>query len=315
MAGPAGRVSELIGNTPLVRLDRLSPPGGGAVLVKLEYLNPGGSVKDRIALAMIQAAESAGSLPGRTVIEATSGNTGIGLAMVCAERGYHLRLTMPETMSYERRCLLERYGAEVILTPGRLGFAGAMDKAADLAARDPDLLHLRQFENPANPEVHRRTTAVEILEATGGRVAAFVAGMGTGGTLTGVGEVLKERVPGVRVIAVEPESCAVLSGGQPGPHAIEGIGPGFIPPLLNRSIIDDVMVVSDRQAFDVSAAVARQEGLLAGICGGALVHAARQVAATLPPAANVVTLLPDSGARYFSVEEYFRPYRETDLIW
>jgi cysteine synthase A len=301
------RVTDMIGDTPLMRLRHLSPEGGATILGKLEYLNPGGSVKDRIALSMVRDAEARGVLtPGTTIVEATSGNTGIGLAMLCAEIGYRLILTMPETMSFERRALVTRYGAEVVLTPGDEDMAGAVRRAGEIIAQNPNCLELRQFENPANPAVHRKTTGPEILEATGGDIAAFVAGVGTGGTLTGAGEVLKAAIENLDIVAVEPASSPVLSGGKPGAHAIEGIGAGFVPPILNRELIDRVITVEDRTAFDMTEALASRESLLVGISSGANVVAARQVAEQLPPEAKVVTFLCDTGTRYFSVAEYFR---------
>ena len=300
-------VTAMIGGTPLVRLRQLSPEGGAAILGKMECLNPGGSVKDRIALSMMRDAEERGALtPDTTIVEATSGNTGIGLAMLCAGLGYRLILTMPETMSFERRALVTRFGAEVVLTPGDEGMAGAVRRAGEIIARNPNCLELRQFENPANPEVHRRTTGPEILEATAGPIAAFVTGVGTGGTITGAGRMLKEADEGIEIVAVEPAASAVLSGGKAGPHAIEGIGAGFVPPVLDRDVLDRVLTVEDRDAFDMAEALASRESLLVGISSGANVVAARQVAEELPPGATVVTLLCDTGSRYFSVAEYFR---------
>lgn len=301
------QVADLIGRTPMVRLDALSPPGGATILGKLEYLNPSGSVKDRPALSMIRDAESTGRLrPGMTIVEATSGNTGIGLAMLCAKFDYNLVLTMPETMSFERRSLVKRYGARVVLTPGDNDMAGAVSKASEIVEQNPGCIQLKQFENPANPEMHRKTTGPEILEATGGGITAFVAGVGTGGTITGAGEVLKAAIPAVKVIAVEPAVSAVLSGKQPSPHAIEGIGAGFIPSILNRDVIDDVMTVEDRDAFEMTELLASKESLLVGISSGANVLAARRFAQQLSPGDTVVTILCDTGTRYFSVEEYFR---------
>ena len=307
MSRIAERVSDLIGDTPMVRLENLSPAGGATILAKMEYLNPGGSVKDRIALNMLKVAQEGGQLkPGMTIVEATSGNTGIGLAMLCAKLGYRLVLTMPETMSFERRALVTRYGAEVVITTGSGDMDGSRARAREIVDKNPNCMELKQFDNPANPDVHRTTTGPEILEATGGNVTAFVAGVGTGGTITGVGEVLKGEVGGVRVIGVEPAGSAVLNGKAPGPHAIEGIGAGFIPSILNRDILDDVLMVEDREAFDMAEALAREEALLVGISSGANVLAARRVAERLSPEDVVVTVLCDTGTRYFSIEEYFK---------
>jgi len=312
------QVADLIGNTPTVRLHRLSPPGGAKLLGKLEFLNPGGSVKDRLALNLIRDAERSGRLKrGMTIVEATSGNTGIGLAMLCSRFNYRLMLTMPETMSFERRALVSRYGAEVVLTPGDKDMAGAVQKARELVARNTDFMELRQFENPANPEIHRLTTGPEILEATQGNIAAFVAGVGTGGTITGAGEVLKAALPNIQIVAVEPARSAVLSGQPAGPHAIEGIGAGFVPTILNRDIIDEVITVGDRQAFEMSEALASQESLMVGISSGAAVVAAQKVAARMKPDQQVVTILCDTGSRYFSLEEFFRQEKETHsgVLW
>ncbi|TAK33193.1 MAG: cysteine synthase A [Chloroflexota bacterium] len=293
---------ELIGNTPLVRLHRIRRPGAGLVLAKLESMNPAGSVKDRIALFMVEEAEREGKLrPGGTIVEPTSGNTGIGLAMVAAVKGYKLILTMPEDMSIERRRLLARYGAEVVLTPSSEGMAGAVRAAYEMSWANPDYFMPMQFENLANPEIHRRTTAVEIMEATGGRVDAFVAGVGTGGTITGVGEVLKRELPTARIVAVEPARSAVLSGGKPGLHGIQGIGASFIPAVLNQSVIDEIIAVTDEDAAGTSIDLARKEGLLVGISAGANVWASLQVAERLGEAAVVVTVLPDTGERYLSM--------------
>jgi cysteine synthase A len=295
-------VLELIGGTPLVRLQRVPAPGGAQVLGKLESLNPGGSVKDRIALAMIEDAERRGLLkPGATVVEPTSGNTGIGLALVCAVRGYRLILTMPDDMSVERQRLLARLGAELHLTPAIEGMTGAVWAAQEMLREHPDWFMPQQFENAANPEVHRRTTALEILEATGGRVDVFVAGVGTGGTITGVGEALKDRLPGVRVIAVEPARSPVLAGGRARPHGIQGIGASFVPGVLNRSVLDQIVAVRDEDAMATARRLAREEGLLVGISAGANVWAACQVAERLAPDRVVVTVLCDTGERYLSV--------------
>ncbi|WP_406676545.1 cysteine synthase A [Moorella sp. ACPs] len=298
----AADITQLIGRTPVVSLQRLVE-NGAAVYVKLEYFNPGSSVKDRIALSMIEAAEAEGKLkPGATIVEPTSGNTGIGLAMIAAVRGYRLIIVMPETMSIERRKLLAAYGAEFILTPGQLGMKGAVDKALELVRENPDYFMPQQFENPANPDVHRRTTAREILEQMGKDLDAFVAGVGTGGTITGVGEVLKQEIPGIKIIAVEPAASPVLSGGRPGPHKIQGIGAGFIPQVLRREVIDEVVTVSNEDALMTARRLARMEGLLVGISSGAAVYAALQVARRLGKGKKVLAIAPDTGERYLSTE-------------
>ncbi len=302
-----GSLIDLIGGTPLVRLMRVVPEGGAAVWAKCEQFNPGGSVKDRIALAMIEAAERDGKIrPGHSVIvEPTSGNTGIGLALVCAVKGYRLVLTMPESMSLERRSLLKAYGAELILTAEERVMEGAVAKAEELCRENPDCFMPQQFQNPANPEIHRRTTAQEILAQLEGVPDVFVAGVGTGGTITGVGEVLKGKSPTTRIIAVEPATSAVLSGGPPGPSKIQGLGAGFIPDVLNRKIIDEVRPVNDRDAYTMKVRLAREEGLLVGISAGAAVHVAAQIAADHPPEHKIVVILPDTGERYLSLDEYF----------
>lgn len=295
-------VLELVGKTPLIRLNRVIPSGAASVLAKMEELNPAGSVKDRIALAMVEAAEAQGLLkPGATIVEPTSGNTGIGLAMVAAAKGYRLILTMPEDMSLERRRLLSRFGAELILTPAWEGMTGAVGAAQNLIEQHPDYFMPQQFENPANPEVHRRTTAQEILEAVEGRLDAFVAGVGTGGTITGVGEVLKRELPAVKIVAVEPAQSPVLKGGRFGVHGIQGIGASFVPGVLNMSIIDDIIAVEDAEARKMALRLTREEGLLVGISAGANVWAARQVAQDLGAGKVVITVLPDTGERYLSV--------------
>jgi len=298
----AETVLDLIGGTPLVRLRRLPDPAGARVLAKIEARNPGASVKDRIAAAMIDDAERRGALkPGATIVEPTSGNTGVGLAMVAAVKGYRLILTMPEDYSVERQRLFARFGAEIHLTPAIEGMSGAVFAAQELCREHPEYFMPQQFQNPANPEIHRRTTALEILEATEGRLDAFVAGVGTGGTITGVGEVLKDKLPAVRVIAVEPAKSAVLSGGPFRPHGIQGIGASFVPGVLNRSVIDRIVPVRDEDATAWSRRLSREEGILAGISSGAAAWAACQVAAELGPTQTVVTILPDTGERYLSL--------------
>ena len=299
-------VLELIGNTPLVRLRRMARPGWATVLAKLESVNPGGSVKDRIALSMVEEAERSGRLkPGDTIVEPTSGNTGIGLALVSAVKGYHLVLTMPEDMSVERRTLLSLYGAEIVLTPAIEAMSGAI-YAAEQLAKEHGYFMPQQFVNPANPEAHRRVTAVEVLRATDGKVDAFVASVGTGGTLTGIGQVLKEKVPGVQIIAVEPARSPVLSGGRPGLHRIQGIGAGFIPGVLDPSVIDRVETVADEVAFETARLLAREEGILAGPSSGAAVAAALRVAPELGEGKVVVVVLPDTGERYLSLMQAAR---------
>lgn len=295
-------VLKFIGNTPLVRINRMAEPGGALIWAKLEGCNPGGSVKDRIALSMIETAEKSGRLrPGGTIIEPTSGNTGIGLAMVAAVKGYQLVLTMAETMSMERRQLLQAYGAELVLTEGKKGMKGAVEKASEIHREHPEFYFMpQQFENPANPEVHRTTTAVEILNDLGAVPDGFVAGVGTGGTITGIGEVLKERNPDVWIAAVEPAASPVLSGGNPGPHKIAGIGAGFFPGVLNTKVYDEVIQVSDNDAADTARALARKEGILSGISSGAAMWAALKVAGKLGKGKRVVVILPDRGERYLS---------------
>jgi cysteine synthase A len=294
-------ILELIGNTPIVRLNKVVGKGDATIWAKLESFNPGGSVKDRICLSMIEAEERDGKIkPGTTVIEPTSGNTGIGLAMVCAAKGYKLILAMPETMSIERRMLLKAYGAELVLTPGQEGMKGAVKRGEELIAENKNSFMPQQFKNPANPEIHRRTTAQEILRQIGENIDAFVSGVGTGGTITGVGEVLKEKNPTVRIIAVEPAASPVLSGGIPGPHKIQGIGAGFIPDVLNTKIIDRIITVKDDEAQETSVRLAKEEGLLVGISSGAATFAALKVARELGKGKTVVVILPDTGERYLS---------------
>lgn len=290
-----------VGHTPLVELSRLARGLPGHLLAKLEYRNPGGSVKDRVAVAMIDDAEQRGVLrSGMTIVEPTGGNTGIGLALVAAVRGYGLVLTMPDTMSVERLALLRQLGAEVVLTAGIL-MSDAVDAARRLVASRDDAVMLDQFSNPANAEVHRRTTAVELWEDSGGAIDVFVCAVGTGGTITGIGEALKKRNPNIRVVAVEPAGSALLSGGEPGPHQMPGIGVGFIPPILNRAILDEIIVVTDEEAFSCAQRLAREEGVVAGVSSGAAVHAALRIAARPESeGAVVVTLIPDTGERYIT---------------
>jgi cysteine synthase A len=299
-------ITELIGRTPLVRLNRLSKPGGATIYGKVEFFNPGGSVKDRICLNMINEAERQGKLkPGGTIVEPTSGNTGIGLALIAAVRGYKLILVMPESMSMERASLLSSYGAQLVLTPAWEGMKGSIREAESLLMQNPSYFMPDQFSNPANPAMHKQTTAPEIWEALDGKIDAFVAAVGTGGTITGCGEVFKERNPSIQVIAVEPAGSPVLSGGEPGPHKIQGIGAGFIPQVLNRKILDRVIKVTDDEAYQTAKQLSKMEGLLVGISAGANVFAAQQVAQELGPGKNVVTILCDTGERYISIEKYF----------
>ncbi|MEK6656476.1 MAG: cysteine synthase A [Nitrospirota bacterium] len=299
-------VVELIGNTPLIKLNRILEESSAEIFVKLESFNPAGSVKDRIALNMVEDAEAKGKIKkGDTIIEPTSGNTGIGLALVCAVKGYRLILVMSESMSFERRNLLASYGAELVLTPAKDGMQGAIDKANEILKGHPEYFMPNQFENPANPAMHKKTTAVEIWDAMDGRIDAFVAAVGTGGTITGVGEFLKEKNPDIKIIAVEPAGSPVLSGGKPGPHKIQGIGAGFVPKVLNRGIIDKIITVGDDDAFKMAKRLAREEGLLVGISSGANMMAALQVAKEIGKGRRVVTVLPDTGERYFSIEKYF----------
>ena len=299
-------VLALIGNTPLVRLNRVVPKGCAEVIGKLECYNPGGSVKDRVALSMIESAEREKKIkPGATIVEPTSGNTGIGLALVGAVRGYRIILTMPESMSLERVNFLERLGAQVVLTPAIDGMVGAVKKAEEITVSIPGAFMPQQFRNSANPQVHRLTTAQEILEATDGRLDSFVAGVGTGGTITGVGEVLKQHNPKIQVVAVEPASSNVLSGGTAGPHRIQGIGAGFIPEVLNRNIMDRIVTVSDGDAYTMYQRLSREEGFSVGISAGAAVWAAIRIAEELGVDKRVVAILPDTGERYASIEQYF----------
>jgi cysteine synthase A len=302
MAGIASNITALVGRTPLVALERLGRGLPGRVVVKLESFNPGGSVKDRIALGMIRAAEADGRLsPGATVVEPTSGNTGIGLAMICAARGYSLVLTMPETMSVERRKLLQAFGARLELTPGGQGMNGAISRARDLLEQIPGAVMLDQFRNPANPATHRSTTALEIWADTDGAVDVVVCGVGTGGTVTGLAQCLKERKPSLRAVAVEPADSAVLSGAAPGPHRIQGIGAGFVPEVLDSEVLDEIVTVEDQDAGEVARRLAREEGILVGISSGAALAAALRVAARPESeGALIVVVLPDTGERYLS---------------
>ena len=292
---------EMIGRTPMALIRNMTGPGDAAVYAKLEGHNPGGSVKDRIALAMIDEAERSGLIrPGGVIIEPTSGNTGIGLGIVAALKGYRLILTMPDTMSVERRTLLAAYGAKLVLTAGRDGMRGAVEKADELLKSTPNSYMPQQFNNPANPEAHRKTTAREILSALGTRIDAFVSGVGTGGTLTGVGEVLKSKNRDIRIIAVEPASSPVLSGGNPGPHKIQGIGAGFMPAVLNTRIYNEIAKVTDEEAAHAARELAIKEGILCGISSGAALHAALKAARELGKGKSVVVILPDRGERYLS---------------
>lgn len=297
----SANILEQIGNTPLVRLEKLEEKGSAAIYAKVESFNPGGSIKDRICLAMIEAAERDGSLkPGATVVEPTSGNTGIGLSMVCSVKGYKLVLTMPDTMSIERRRLLSAFGAELVLTPGAQGMRGAVQKAEELSEKHGYLMP-QQFKNPANPEVHRRTTGPEIIKAMEGlSIDGFVAGIGTGGTITGIGDVLKKHNAGIHIAAIEPADSAILSGGEPGPHKIQGIGAGFIPDVLDTKIYNEVIKVGNVDAYASTRRLAMEAGLLVGISSGAALFAALQVANKLGKGKNVVVILPDTGERYLS---------------
>ncbi|MBL8071196.1 MAG: cysteine synthase A [Nitrospira sp.] len=299
-------ITELIGGTPLVRLNRLSKPGGATIYAKVESFNPGGSIKDRICLNMINEAERLGKLkPGGTIVEPTSGNTGIGLALVAAVRGYKLILVMPESMSMERASLLSSYGAQLVLTAAWEGMKGSIKEAESIVAQNPSYYMPDQFSNPANPEMHRKTTGPEIVNALDGRVDAFVAAVGTGGTITGCGEVIRQRNPAAKIVAVEPAGSPVLSGGDPGPHKIQGIGAGFVPKVLNRTLLDRVVTVTDDEAYQTAKLLAKKEGLLVGISAGANVFAAQKIAEELGPGKNVVTILCDTGERYISIEKYF----------
>ncbi len=302
-------ITGLIGRTPLVRINKLSRDGDAEIVAKLEFFNPCGSVKDRIGVAMVEAAEKAGKLgPEATIVEPTSGNTGIALAFVCAVKGYRLILTMPDTMSQERKSMLRALGAQLALTPGERGMRGAIEKAEEIVKQNPKAIMLQQFRNAANPEIHRRTTAEEIWNDTDGLADVLVAGVGTGGTITGVGEALKQRKPSFLTVAVEPENSAVISGGSPGPHKIAGIGAGFIPEVLNRKIIDRVVTVTNDAAFETARRLAREEGIFCGISSGAAMWAALQVAREKAFQGKlIIVILPDLGDRYLSTE-LFAPY-------
>lgn len=308
MAKVVNNVTELIGGTPLVRLNRIVPEDSAEIYVKLEYQNPGSSVKDRIAISIVEEAEKAGKLkPGGTIVEATSGNTGIGLAMVAAAKGYKAVIVMPETMSLERRNLLRAYGAELVLTPGAEGMNGAVKKAEEILAANPDYFMAEQFKNQANVKIHRETTGPEIVEAIeslGGKLDAFVAGIGTGGTISGAGEVLKKHFPDVKIYAVEPAASPILAGGKPGPHKIQGLGANFIPEILNREIYDEIIHVENDQAFEQARIVAKEEGILSGISSGAAVYAALKVAKELGKGKRVVAIIPSNGERYLSTPLY-----------
>ncbi|AGT30394.1 cysteine synthase [Geobacillus genomosp. 3] len=304
MARTVNSVTELIGDTPAVKLNRIVDEDSADVYVKLEFMNPGSSVKDRIALAMIEAAEKEGKLkPGDTIVEPTSGNTGIGLAMVAAAKGYKAVLVMPDTMSLERRNLLRAYGAELVLTPGAQGMRGAIEKAEELV-REHGYFMPQQFKNEANPEIHRLTTGKEIVEQMGDQLDAFVAGIGTGGTITGAGKVLREAYPNIKIYAVEPADSPVLSGGKPGPHKIQGIGAGFVPDILDTDIYDGVITVTTEEAFAAARRAAREEGILGGISSGAAIHAALKVAKELGKGKKVLAIIPSNGERYLSTALY-----------
>ena len=300
----ANNVSELIGNTPIVKLNKIVEDGSAEVYLKLEYMNPGSSVKDRIALAMIETAEEKGLLKeGSTIVEPTSGNTGIGLAWVAAAKGYKAILVMPDTMSMERRNLLKAYGAQLILTPGKDGMKGAIAKAEELA-NEHGYFMPQQFKNEANPEVHRQTTGKEIVEQMGDQLDAFISGIGTGGTITGAGEVLREKYKDIKIIAVEPADSPVLSGGTPGPHKIQGIGAGFVPDTLNTNVYDEIIKVENEQAFELARKAAKNEGILGGISAGAAIYAALEVAKKLGKGKKVLAIIPDNGERYLSTPLY-----------
>jgi len=303
----ANNITELIGNTPIVRLERFGKDLPGELAAKLEFFNPCSSVKDRIAVSMIESAEKEGTLrPDTVIVEPTSGNTGIALAFTAAQRGYRLILTMPDTISIERRKLLHVLGAELVLTPGSEGMKGAVEKAEEVVSEHKNAILLQQFKNPANPEIHRRTTALEIWDDTGGRVDILVAGVGTGGTITGAGEVLKKMKPGLRAIAVEPAESPVLSGGKPGPHLIQGLGAGFVPDILNRAVIDEIITVTGKNSRAMTRRLASEEGIVAGISGGAALWGALKVASRKENQGKlIVVVLPDAGERYLSTPLFY----------
>lgn len=297
----ANSIIELIGNTPMVKLNKLVGHEDADVYAKLEFFNPGSSVKDRIALSMIETAEKEGKLkPGSVIIEPTSGNTGIGLAMIAAAKGYKVILVMPETMSMERRKLLKAFGADLVLTEGVKGMRGAIEKAVEISKENPEYFMPQQFENPSNPEVHRNTTAKEILDQMDGQFDMLIAGVGTGGSITGIGEVVKNAIGDVKIVAVEPKNSPVLSGGQPGPHKIQGIGAGFVPKILNTDVIDEIVQVEDEVAMEYARKMAREEGILVGISSGAAIYAAIQQAKALGKGKKIVVIIPSYGERYLS---------------
>lgn len=308
MAKVVNNVTELIGGTPLVRLNRITQEGSADIFLKLEYQNPGSSVKDRIAISIVEEAEKDGLLkPGGTIVEATSGNTGIGLALVAAAKGYKAVIVMPETMSLERRNLLRAYGAELVLTPGSEGMNGAVKKAEEILSENPSYFLADQFKNKANVKIHRETTGPEIvaaIESIGGPLDAFIAGIGTGGTISGAGEVLKSQYPDVKIYAVEPAASPILAGGKPGPHKIQGIGANFIPEILNQDIYDEIIHVENDEAFETARRVAKEEGILSGISSGAAIFAALKVAKDLGPGKKIVVIIPSNGERYLSTPLY-----------